>query len=172
MNPKYTLMLGALLLSGCASMSSSGPAAVAQLHATQGNTTAGTATFTQEGDKVWVQADITGLAPGLHGFHIHEKGDCSAADASSAGGHFNPGGKPHGGASGAERHGGDLGNLIADYDGKATLKIVVDGVSLAKDAPDSIVGRGLIVHADPDDYKTQPTGNSGKRVACAVISLR
>jgi Cu-Zn family superoxide dismutase len=172
MNPKYTLILGALLLAGCASMSSSGPAAVAVLKPTQGNTANGTATFTQEGDKVLVQADITGLAPGLHGFHIHEKGDCSAADASSAGGHFNPGGKPHGASSGTERHGGDLGNLIADYDGKATLKITVDGVSLAKDAPNSVVGRGLIVHADPDDYKTQPTGNSGKRVACAVISLR
>jgi len=172
MSPKYALTFGALLLAGCASMSSSGPAAVARLRSTQGNTAEGTVSFTAEGNKVLVQADITGLAPGLHGFHIHETGDCSAPDASSAGGHFNPAGKPHGAASGTERHGGDLGNLIADYDGKATLKIVVEGVSLAKDAPNSIVGRGLIVHADPDDYRTQPAGNSGKRVACAVISLR
>jgi Cu-Zn family superoxide dismutase len=170
MNARQTLMFGALLLTGCAGISSSGPTAVAQLQPTQGNNVSGTTTFSQQGDKVAVEADIKGLTPGLHGFHVHEKGDCSAPDGASAGGHFNPSGKPHGGTSGTERHGGDLGNLIADADGKAILKITIEGVSVAKDAPNSVVGRGLIVHADPDDYKTQPTGNSGKRLACAVIT--
>jgi Cu-Zn family superoxide dismutase len=124
------------------------------------------------GDQVLVEAEIKGLTPGLHGIHIHEKGDCSAPDATSAGGHFNPAGKPHGGPEGAERHAGDLGNLIADSYGTAILKVTVGGISIVKDAPNSVIGRSLIVHADPDDYKTQPTGNSGKRVACAIIGSK
>jgi Cu-Zn family superoxide dismutase len=108
----------------------------------------------------------------MHGFHIHEKGDCSAPDASSAGSHFNPGSKPHGGPSGGDRHGGDLGNLSADNYGTATVKLNVEGISVAQGAPNSIVGRALIVHADADDLKTQPTGNSGKRIACGVIAAK
>ena len=108
----------------------------------------------------------------LKGIHIHEKGDCSAPDGASAGLHFNPGGKAHGGTSGTERHGGDLGNLEADSYGDATINVDVEGISAAAGGANSVVGRGLIVHADPDDFKTQPTGNSGKRLACGVIAAK
>lgn len=179
-NSKLILATAAMTaLAGCADMmpgqrSSPAQIAVADLKPTQGNNVTGTTTFTARGDQIMVDARVKGLTPGPHGFHIHEKGDCSAPDASSAGGHFNPTGKPHGSHSASERHAGDLGNLVADANGDATLKISIPmaGLSMEKDAPNSIVGRGLIVHADPDDYTTQPTGNSGKRVACAVIALK
>lgn len=163
-------------LSGCASTSSSmsttpKPVAVAILKPTQGNQANGTVSFVQKGDRVLVDARIEGLAPGEHGFHIHEKGDCSAPDGTSAGGHFNPSAKPHGGPAAAEHHAGDFGNLVADAGGKAELQLTLPAgqVVLDKNAPNSIIGKGIIVHADPDDYKTQPTGNSGKRLACGVI---
>ena len=115
-----------------------------------------------------VEASIQGLTPGPHGIHVHEKGDCSAADGSSAGAHFNPTGAIHGGTSGA-RHSGDLGNLVADAQGAASLKVNVTGIAL-NDGPSGVINRSIIVHADPDDLKTQPSGNSGKRVACGVVA--
>lgn len=167
------VILGAVLLSGCAGMSAQ-PMASAPLNPTQGNTANGKADFRQQGDMVHVDVRVSGLTPGLHGFHIHEKGDCSAPDASSAGGHFNPGGRGHGDPAQADHHAGDFGNLNADASGTATLQLSfpTSQVALAKDAPNSIIGKGLIVHANADDYKTQPTGNSGKRVACGVIGLK
>jgi Cu-Zn family superoxide dismutase len=180
-----SVLLGSVVLTGCAGMagmsgkSSDGsgmptPIAVSQLSPTQGNKANGAVSFVQKGDKILVDARIDGLQPGLHGFHIHEKGDCSAPDATSAGGHFNPSSKPHGDPAHSEHHAGDLGNLKADAAGNAVMQMTVplSGLSLAKDAPNSIVGKALIVHADPDDMKTQPTGNSGKRVACGVIRLK
>lgn len=160
-----------VLLAGCAGMMQKGPSGSANLQPTRGNQVTGAVNFTQKGDKVLVVAEVSGLTPGLHGFHIHEKGDCSAPDAMSAGGHFNPGSKPHGGPGGSERHGGDLGNLNADSNGKARLSLEIEGVTLEAGA-NSIIGKGLIVHRDPDDFKTQPTGNSGPRVACGIISLK
>ncbi|MBI3897433.1 MAG: superoxide dismutase family protein [Gammaproteobacteria bacterium] len=165
-------MVGAVWLSGCSFMSptdSTAPVATAILKPTANNTATGTITFTQVENKVHIEGNIAGLSPGPHGFHIHEKGDCSAADGASAGGHFNPTNKAHGANSGTERHAGDLGNLVADSDGKAVVKIEIDGVTTTPGEANSIVGRGLIVHADADDFKTQPTGNSGKRVACGAI---
>ncbi len=157
------------LLAGCAMMEGGGPSARAVLQATKGNTTAGTVTFTQKGDKVQVVANITGLKPGQeHGFHIHDKGDCSSGDGMSAGGHFNPLGKPHAHPSTPNRHAGDLPALKADGNGSASLSTELDVITVT-DGPTSIIGRGLIVHAQPDDYKTQPTGNAGARLACAVI---
>jgi Cu-Zn family superoxide dismutase len=169
-----TLMLGSIVLSGCANLSPPAQNAVAELKPTQGNTVSGTTTFVERGDKVLVEGRLTGLPPGLHGFHVHEKGDCSAPDASSAGAHFNPTAKAHGNPLSGEHHVGDLGNVTADAQGNAVLviELPVRDFSLANNAPDSIVGRSLIVHADPDDLKTQPAGNSGKRVACGVITLR
>jgi Cu-Zn family superoxide dismutase len=160
-------------LAGCASMSTA-PVAVATLAPTQGNSTSGTVSFIQKGDELLIDARISGMTPGVHGFHIHEKGDCSAPDASSAGGHFNPSGTKHGDPLHGEHHGGDFGNLVADASGSASLqlKIPTSQISLNKNATNSIIGKGLIVHADPDDYMTQPTGNSGKRLACGVISLK
>jgi len=142
--------------------------ATAVLKPTAGNTATGTVTFTQKGDKVAVVAAITGLSPGPHGFHIHEKGDCSAADGMSAGGHFNPSGKPHGDPATAEHHAGDMPQLVADAGGKATLNAELSPMAIG--GAGDIVGKAVIVHKDADDYKTQPTGNSGARVACGVIA--
>jgi Cu-Zn family superoxide dismutase len=120
------------------------------------------------GDKLRVQARIAGLTPGEHGFHVHEAGDCSAPDASSAKGHFNPAGKQHGHHGGGERHAGDMPNLVADAAGNATVNGEVTLLSLGNDA-NGIINRSVVIHADPDDYKSQPAGNSGKRVACGTI---
>jgi superoxide dismutase, Cu-Zn family len=158
------------VLTGCAAGTLEGPRAAAQLRPTAGNTASGTATFTQSGSKVLVVAQVSGLKPNAeHGFHVHEKGDCSSGDGMSTGGHFNPGGRPHGApAAGQAHHAGDLPALKADASGNASFTYESDDLAVA-DGPASVVGRGLIVHADPDDYKTQPTGNSGARIACAVI---
>ena len=159
----------ALVLAGCSMLQPSGPTATAKLQPTKGNTTSGTATFTQVGDKVRVVADVSGLKPGQqHGFHVHEAGDCSSGDGMSTKGHFNPQGKPHAHYSMAERHTGDMPALQADASGNARLDTTLDVMTVA-DGPNSVVGKGLIVHAGSDDYKTQPTGNAGARIACAVI---
>jgi Cu-Zn family superoxide dismutase len=161
------LAIGALV-AGCASMAPAGPSAVADLKPASGSAVSGTVTFTQTGDKVVVVAKVSGLAPGGHGFHIHEKGDCSAADGMSAGGHFNPLGKPHAHPSTTDRHAGDMPMLTADSSGNAMLTASLDVVTVGSGATD-IVGRSVVIHKDPDDFKTQPTGNSGARVACGVI---
>jgi superoxide dismutase, Cu-Zn family len=142
--------------------------AIAVLHSASGSQVTGTVTFTKTGDTVSVVADITGLTPGKHGFHIHEFGDCSAADASSAGGHFNPMHKPHGAPDSAERHAGDMGNLEADSTGKAHLELKDSMLKLSGE--NSILGRGVIVHEKVDDW-SQPTGNAGGRLACGVIGV-
>lgn len=164
----FPLLLAAFAATGCAALGS-GSVAVAELMPTEGNQTAGMARFEQRGNTVVITAEVRGLSPGAeHGFHVHEKGDCSAPDAMSAGGHFNPGAKPHGHFGQPERHAGDMPNLVADAAGEAKLRFETSLLTVAP-GPASVVGRGLIVHRDPDDYKTQPTGNSGPRLACAVI---
>ena len=169
MNPKIFSITVAVALAGCAHFGGSGPVARANLQPTLCNTASGTVIFTQVGDKVRVEANLSGLKPnGEHGFHIHEKGDCSSGDGMSTGGHFNPLGKPHGHHDGMERHAGDLPALKADGAGNAKLSVVLDVISMLPGAT-SVVGRGMIVHRDADDYKTQPTGNAGPRIACAVI---
>ena len=142
--------------------------AVAVLHPTAGSKVSGTVTFAEVADGVQMQAEITGLTPGNHGFHVHEFGDCSAADASSAGAHFNPTNNPHAGPDAAERHVGDMGNVEADASGKATLEYVDHQISLTNDQR-SVIGRSVVVHAKADDLKSQPSGDSGARVACGVI---
>ena len=156
------------MLAACFGAAAQAQSASTTLAPTAGNTVAGTVTFTQKGDKVAVDARISGLTPGGHGFHIHEKGDCSAPDGMSAGGHFNPGGKPHGAPDSPDHHAGDMPMLQADASGNATLTADLSGASIGSGAGD-IVGKSVIVHKDADDYKTQPTGNSGARVACGVI---
>ena len=159
------------LLAGCGTMeptTGGGPAAKATLQPNQDSGVRGTATFTQ-GDKVRLVANISGLKPNQeHGLHIHEKGDCSSGDGMSTGGHFNPLDKPHAHPSTPERHAGDMLALKADDYGNATLSIELDVITVTE-GPTGIIGRGLIVHAEPDDYRTQPTGNAGARVACGVI---
>ncbi len=143
--------------------------AIAVLYPASGDSARGQITFTQTGDSVRVVADISGLSPGLHGIHIHEYGDCSAPDASSAGGHFNPTGEPHGAPTDPEHHVGDLGNIEAGPDGMAHMEMSVDFLTFSGD--ESILGRSVVVHAGEDDLTSQPAGNSGPRVACGVIGI-
>ena len=144
--------------------------AIAVLHPTAGNKVAGTVTFTEDADGVRIQAELTGLTPGKHGFHVHEFGDCSAADLTSAGGHFNPTHQPHAGPDAEERHVGDMGNIEADASGNAKLDYVDHHISLTKDET-SVIGRSVVVHAKADDLKSQPAGDSGARIACGVIGI-
>ena len=146
------------------------PTAIAMLAPTEGNTASGVVEFEQDGDIMHVHLRIEGLPPNTtHGLHIHEKGDCRAPDASSAGGHFNPHGSAHGGADTEIRHAGDLGNIRADANGTVEMKLQVTALSLGTDA-DSIIGRAVIVHAQADDLVSQPSGNAGPRIACGLIS--
>jgi Cu-Zn family superoxide dismutase len=173
MNKRTNLILSAAVvaLAGCASFSS-GPTATATLAPTAGNTTSGTVQFAQRGDRVQVTGEVRGLRPNAeHGFHVHEKGDCSAPDATSAGGHYNPTARPHGRHGTGAHHTGDLPSLRADANGVARFSFESASISVGAGAGD-ISGRGLIVHRDPDDYTTQPTGNAGARLACAVIVRR
>src|SRR5256885_970870 len=140
--------------------------ATCKLESKSGSQVTGTVTFTKSGDDVQVVADITGLKPGKHGFHIHEKGDCSAPDAASAGAHFNPAMKHHGGPDTLDHHTGDLGNITADASGKAHLDWKGN---LSLTGKDSIIGKSVVVHEKEDDLKTDPSGNSGSRVACGAI---
>jgi len=143
--------------------------AVCVLHPTKGNETGGIITFIQTKDGVKIVADVEGLTPGKHGFHIHQYGDISAPDGTSTGGHFNPTNKKHGSPDAEERHVGDLGNLVADDNGRAHYERLDKVISL--NGPNSIIGRGIIVHAGEDDFVTQPTGNAGARVADGVIGI-
>ena len=163
--------LAAVALVGCASHLS-GNRATAKLEPTRGNTATGTVTFVQTGDGVQVSGEVRGLKPGAeHGFHVHEKGDCSSGDGMSTGGHFNPGGKAHGHHGMGDHHTGDLPSLKADANGVATFNFESKSIRVGG-TDNNIVGKGLIVHRDPDDYKTQPTGNAGPRLACAVIASK
>ena len=143
--------------------------AVAVLHPTAGHRAEGTVTFQAVSGGVKVTATLKGLDPGPHGFHVHEFGDCTAPDGTSAGGHFNPAGHPHGGPRDAKRHAGDLGNIEAKADGTASLEWTDPMMRL--DGPKGVVGHGVIVHAKADDLKTQPTGDAGGRLACGVIGV-
>ncbi len=164
------VFLPGLFIAACLSaITAFAQTATATLKPTAGNTVAGTVTFTQKGDKVLMDAKVSGLASGGHGFHVHEKGDCSAADGSSAGGHFNPTGKPHGDPAAADHHAGDMPMLQADAGGNATLSAELGVIAVGSGAAD-IVGKSIVIHKDADDFKTQPAGNSGPRVACGVIT--
>lgn len=133
-----------------------------------GSSLAGKATLTETPEGVKVDLALEGLPPGEHGAHVHEKGDCSAADGSSAGGHFNPASNPHALPTGTPRHLGDLGNITISPDGKGTLDIVAPGANLKEGDPNSFLGKAIIVHEKQDDGG-QPTGNAGGRIGCAEI---
>lgn len=144
-------------------------AALATLEPLAGSGVRGTVQFTRvTANRMRVRAQIQGLTPGLHGFHIHEFGDCSAADGSSAGPHYNPEHKMHGGPDGPEHHLGDLGNVEADAGGRAAIAMTTDIITLDA-GPRGVLGRSMVVHADADDLITDPAGNSGARLACGVI---
>jgi len=172
---RMSLALVAAALAGCAQMPSAvGPSAVVDLAPTRGSTVSGTVKFVQKFTYtgvpvVVVHAEVNGLPrAGGHGLHIHERGDCSSGDGMSAGGHFNPFAGRHAHYMLPERHAGDLPMLVADDNGHAELSIELDVLTIGS-GPADILGRSVIVHRDPDDYTTQPTGNAGARLACGVI---
>ncbi|MDM0043889.1 superoxide dismutase family protein [Variovorax dokdonensis] len=161
------------MLGACGNMSMNGragaSATLAPTAAVSPNTVAGTVTFTALEHGVRVAGEVRGLKPGSeHGFHIHEKGDCGD-NGNAAGGHFNPSGGKHGKYGSAGGHAGDMPSLVADSSGAARFSVDDHSISLTEGTPNNIVGRALVVHRDPDDFSSQPAGNSGPRVACAVI---
>jgi Cu-Zn family superoxide dismutase len=160
---------GALAFIGTSAFAQQPTKAIAVLHPTKGNNVEGTVTFTRSGNEMKIVADVTGLTPGKHGFHIHEYGDCSSPEGKSAGGHFNPTNNPHASHDAAQRHEGDLGNLEADASGKAHLELTDNMMTMSGEK--SIIGRGVIVHEKEDDLKSQPVGNAGGRLACGVIGI-
>lgn len=144
--------------------------ATTNLEAIGNSGVAGTIQFEQDGETVTVTGEVTGLKPGMHGFHVHENGDLSDKETGkSAGGHFNPTDKSHGKPSDDERHVGDLGNIEANEEGVATVDITDDVISL--DGENSIAGKALVIHAGEDQF-TQPTGDAGDRVAFGLIEVQ
>ena len=162
-------LTAAVALAGCAAVSQD-PSAVAELQPTQGSTVTGKVVFVQHAHgMVKVSGQVRGLKPlAEHGFHIHETGDCSSADASSAGGHFNPGNTNHGKHGTGPVHAGDLPSLRANSSGMAIVHFETPQISVGSNS-NNILDRALVVHADPDDFASQPSGNAGARLACAVI---
>lgn len=167
---KFVLLsLALLFVVSCASMST-GPTASATLSPTSGSTAMGTVRLTQLGDgSVRVTVDLTGVPPGVHGFHIHDKGDCGD-NGNAAGGHYNPASTAHGAPTADPHHAGDFGNLTADAGGRVKHEFTTRSVTVAA-GPMSAVGHAVILHADPDDLVTQPTGNAGARIACGVVQM-
>ena len=141
--------------------------AVAVMHPTEGNVVSGTVRFTQTDAGMVIEAHLTGLTEGNHGFHIHQYGDCSAANGTSAGGHFNPGHAAHAGPDVESRHVGDMGNITADADGNASYSGINSHLSF--EGQNNIIGRAVIVHGGEDDLSSQPTGAAGPRTGCGVI---
>ncbi len=163
------LISGSLTLVSASAFAQEPSKAIAVLHPTKGSNVEGMVRFTKSGSGVNIVADVTGLVPGKHGFHIHEFGDCSSPDGKAAGGHFNPTNNPHAGHDAEQRHEGDLGNLEADASGKAHLELTDKMMTMSGEK--SIIGRGVIVHEKEDDLKSQPVGNAGGRLACGVIGI-
>ena len=130
----------------------------------------GNISFTQEGDAVTIAAHVEGAEPGLHGLHVHEVGDCSAEDFTSAGGHFNPTEAPHGAPADHERHAGDLGNVEVGAGGMAHMEMTTTMLSV-EEGPNSVLGKAVILHEKEDDLVSQPTGAAGGRIACGVVEL-
>ena len=165
---RWIPLAAAMTVCGCQTLPDEPERATAQLQPTPGNKTFGEATFERTGSKVRLTVFAQGLKPGQeHGLHVHEVGDCGNG-GENAKGHFNPFGKPHGAPQAAEHHAGDLPALAANPQGRSKIQFDVDGITLDSGSS-GILGRSLVVHANPDDYKTQPSGNSGSRIACGVI---
>ena len=164
---KLVLLIISLFAIGCAS----GPraTATATLASISGSSAQGTVTFRELRDGL-VEVDIrlTGVPAGVHGFHVHDKGDCGD-NGNAAGGHWNPMSMPHGAPDASSRHAGDLGNVTADANGNVTETKTTTGITLTSGPSNSVLGHAVILHANPDDLTTQPTGNAGARIACGVV---
>lgn len=144
--------------------------AIAVIYPTEGNDASGEVRFTQTDNGIQVDANIIGLdEETAHGFHVHEFGNCSADDGTSAGGHFNPEEMPHSGPQADERHVGDMGNLESDGNGEAVLSYTDTHMAFSGD--NNIIGRAVVVHAGQDDLESQPTGDAGARLGCGVIGI-
>lgn len=171
-----TGLVGVILLTGCQHMpmtkhnsSTQTPQAEATLSSTSTQQPMGKVAFRTVADGVLVAGTVTGLAPNsVHGIHLHENGDCSDM-GKAAGGHFNPVQQQHGNPMAASSHAGELPNITADAAGVASINFVNPKISLTSGASNSILNRTLVVHANADDYQSQPAGNSGDRIACAII---
>ncbi len=173
MMKSMSLALGTLAvmsLTACQTMEhGTGQKASATLESRSGSNVKGTVNFTSQGNNILVTANFSGLKPNAEqGFHVHEKGDCSAPDATSAGGHFNPDSKAHGMPGSGSHHAGDMPNIKSDANGNASYSATLSGFAVDS-GPTGILGKSVVVHRDPDDYKSQPAGNSGPRFACGLI---
>lgn len=167
MKKLVVLAVSVLVLAACASMR---PTATATLAPTSGQTAQGTVRFVQLPDgAVEVSVDLSGVPPGVHGFHVHDKGDCGD-NGNAAGGHFNPTGAAHGAPAAGPHHAGDFGNVTADASGRVQTRFTTRAVSV-EPGTNSAVGHAVILHANPDDLTTQPTGNAGGRIACGVVQM-
>jgi Cu-Zn family superoxide dismutase len=152
---------------------SAASSATVNLASASGSLVSGRLTAMPMGNGVHFTGEVGGLTPGsTHAIHVHEKGDCSAADASSAGGHFNPTGEPHGKVGTEPHHAGDMNNIVANAQGVAQVSVHAEGVTLGGNAANDIAGRAVIVHAAPDDYRSQPSGDAGARVACGLVTAQ
>jgi Cu-Zn family superoxide dismutase len=166
----YSILLIALVIGCKSSTSKSTNKMTVKFESKSGSKVTGTGSFREKNGEVWFEAKLTGLTPGVHAIHIHEKSDCSATDGSSAGGHWNPTFKKHGKWGSGECHKGDIGNFTTDTFGNATIVFKTDEWCIGcGDMTKDILGKSLIVHENPDDFVTQPTGNAGGRVACSAI---
>lgn len=168
---KKFVLLATFVLAIAACATTMGPTATATLASTSGSTAQGTVHFVQRADgSVEVTADLTGVPPGVHGFHVHEKGDCGD-NGMAAGGHFNPMAVAHGAPNEDPHHAGDFGNVTADANGAVHVKFTTRSVTVEAGA-NSAIGHAVILHANPDDLTTQPTGNAGGRIACGVVQAQ
>ena len=167
---KKLLVVPFALLFAAACAHSKGPMATATLDSTSGSTAKGVVHFQSAGDDgVEVVADLTGVPPGVHGFHVHEKGDCGN-NAANAGGHFNPSGMVHGAPDAVSHHAGDFGNVTADDKGEVHARFTTHSITINTGA-NGVVGHAVVLHGNADDLVSQPAGNAGPRIACGVTTL-
>jgi Cu-Zn family superoxide dismutase len=165
---KLLVVATALLFFACAH--NRGPLAMATIDSTSGSTAKGTVHFQNAGDSgVEVVVDLTGVPAGVHGFHVHEKGDCGN-NAQNAGGHFNPSGMVHGAPDAVSHHAGDFGNVTADDKGEVHARFTTHSISINTD-PNGVIGHAIVLHGNPDDLVSQPAGNAGPRIGCGVATL-
>lgn len=145
--------------------------AQATISSASGSEVSGTATFTQENGSVKLELDVENLEAGTHAVHLHENGDCSAADAASAGGHWNPTEMDHGKRGDMPFHKGDIDNLEVGEDGQGTMEMTIEGWTVGGPDSTNIVGTAIIIHAVADDFTSQPSGDAGARIACGVVQM-
>lgn len=168
MKKNLVFVLALAVLWGCQQKKNDLKRVSAVLNATQGNNASGQVDFFPSNGRVLVKVQIQGLAPNTtHGFHVHENGDCSSPDASSAGAHFNPLSMPHAGPTDPQSHMGDLGNVQSDAAGMVNVEVTRPDLKI--EGPHSIIGKAVVLHASPDDLTSQPAGNAGARIACGVV---